>query len=332
MVTLFKKIIWILVAGYLLFSCNKKEAAKQQPVAIFEELWNVINERYALFSVKIINWDSVHTNYKSQINNSMSDQELFRILSNMLNELKDGHVALISPADTAVYAGFYTNYPRNFNYNNVIRNYLLNDYKTEGPIIYKVVAQTGYILYRSFAENITDLQLDNIFTAMSNVKGMIIDVRGNFGGNLQNARLLASRFINSKKLIKYELVKSGKGKNDFFNPQPFYLSPRATVFRGKTVILTNRSCFSSCNDFVLYLSDNLNVQIIGDVTGGGGGIPNNYILQNGWVLQFTATKTLSPSNQPVENGIAPIVNIIITPAQEAAGIDPILEKAIEILR
>lgn len=317
---------------WLLFSCTKKEQPKQLPGDVFEEVWNVMNERYALFSVKNIKWDSVYTVYKTQVSNAMNEQQLFRVLRNMLTVLKDGHVALLSPTDTAVYSGFYTNYPRNFNYSTVIKNYLFNEYKTEGPVIYKVSGETGYIFYGSFANDITEKQLSNVFEAMQNVKGLIIDVRGNTGGRLQNAQLLASHLMSSRKLVKYELIKRGKGHNDFFSGQPYYLSPSAPVFTKKTVILTNRSCFSACNDFVTYVSDILNVQSVGDTTGGGGGIPNNYVLKNGWILQYTATQTLSAAGLSVENGVIPDVSVMITPAQDVAGADPILEKAIELLR
>jgi Peptidase family S41/Tricorn protease C1 domain len=328
----FKEIFFAIACACFFSFCSKKEKAGQQPDAVFEEVWNVMNERYALFSVKNINWDSVYSVYRARVNNTMSEQQLFKTISSMLETLKDGHVALLSPADTAVYDGFYTNYLRNFNYSNIIKNYLLNEFKSEGPVIYKISGQTGYLLCRSFANEISEAQLTTIFTALQNVTGLIIDVRGNLGGSLQNAQLLASRVINSKKLVKFELVKSGKGHNEFFNPQPYYLSPSFPSFNKKVVILTNRSCFSACNDFAVYISDNLNIQSVGDVTGGGGGIPNNYILKNGWILQYTATKTLSATGLPVEDGVKPDISISITPAQEAAGIDPVLEKALELVR
>jgi C-terminal processing protease CtpA/Prc len=123
--------------------------------------------------------------------------------------------------------------------------------------------------------------------------------------------------------------KKGPGHEDFTDPQPYYLSPAGQHYNGPVVILTNRSCFSSCNDFILYMSILPNVKLMGDQTGGGGGLPRDYILSNGWKLQYTSTVTLSPAKEIVENGIQPDVNITITPIDETNGKDPILENAFQ---
>lgn len=71
---------------------------------------------------------------------------------------------------------------------------------------------------------------------------------------------------------------------------------------------------------------------MGDQTGGGGSIPYNYILANGWKVQYSATITLSSLKEPIENGIIPDISIGINPFEESSGKDPILEKAYSLLR
>ena len=44
----------------------------------------------------------------------MSNEQLFDVLSEMLNELRDGHVNLVSKDRTSQYREWYDNYPRNF--------------------------------------------------------------------------------------------------------------------------------------------------------------------------------------------------------------------------
>jgi hypothetical protein len=321
---------WMLLAVSLA-ACKKNDLAHSPP-GLFRESWQVIDERYALFPVKAVKWDSVYEAFRDRFSSGLSPQETFNQLGSMLNLLKDGHVALLSPTDTSVYTGFYKPYPANFNFGNIVKNYLLNEYKVAGGIIYKVVGQVAYIYYRSFADAATDAELEALVLAVSKLKGVIIDVRNNTGGDLRNAQRFAARFIQSARLVKYELVKSGKGHDDFHRAQAFYLDPAMPVFGQRIVILTNRACFSACNDFVMYLADDPRVQVVGDLTGGGGGIPYRFILKNGWILQYTATRTLSAKEQPVENGIAPHIYKSITPSEEAAGRDVILEKAIELLQ
>jgi Peptidase family S41/Tricorn protease C1 domain len=323
-----------LISTIMLSACRKeseKAANQRQPVRVFNELWTILDQRYALFSVKEVDWRKIHAFYADQIADNMPERDLFDTLSKMLAELKDGHVALLAPIDTSVYDRFYRDYPRNFNFRNIEVNYLKNDYKTIGPILYKVQNQVAYIYYASFAEDISEQQMQALFTELAGVKGLIIDVRNNTGGNTQNAALLAKYLMPEKTLVKYEMIKKGKEHNNFYDPQPFYIMPGNLIFTKPVVVLTNRACFSACNDFAAYVADLPNVQIVGDQSGGGGSIPENYVLGNGWKLQFSSTITLSPVLVPIENGILPDYQIDITNSEISNGKDPILEKAFQLL-
>ena len=291
-----------------------------------------MDQRYVFFPIKNINWDSTYLHYKNQVTNGMSNPELFSVIGNMLQTLKDGHVSLSCDFDTSTYEGFYELHLPNFNYNNIVNNYLKNDFQSNGPFVFKIAGDLGYIYYGSFDAGFTDTMLDSMLSVMKNTKGLIIDVRNNVGGIVENADKIFQRFLSEKKLVKYEGIKQGKTHDDFSDPIPYYLSPKGYHYSKPICVLTNRKCFSSCNDFVMYMSKLSNVKVIGDTTGGGGGIPAEYILANGWRLQYTATVTLSPLKNFIENGIAPLIAINITSIEEANGIDPILDKAIKLLQ
>jgi len=327
--------ISVLLAFTLLFTttgCEKALGVKDPSInatAVFDELWTVMDQHYSLFPYKGVDWNNMREQFRANVHDGMSETELFGVLSDMLATLKDGHITLISPVDTFTYLGFYTAYPINFNYTNIINNYLKNDVSTSGPIIYKMESGVGYLYYKTFVDDVTDQQIDKVLTEMAQTKGLIIDVRNNTGGNTQNVDRLVRRFITAKTLVKFEMDKKGPGHEDFLDPQAYYLSPGGQHYDAPVVILTNRTCFSSCNDFVLYMSGLANVRLMGDQTGGGGGIPRDYLLSNGWQLQYTSTVTLSPFQETVENGIQPDVNITITPDDELNGKDPILEAAFQ---
>ncbi len=316
-------------------SCEKAlqlKSLSKTPDAVFDDLWQALDQNYALFSVKGIDWDSVYAANKLNFDGSLNSSQLFTALIKPLEVLKDGHVTLISPDNIYTYESFRTAYLGNFNLNNVKKNHLKNSYEEVGPVIYKVDGDIGYLYYASFEQDISDAKMENVFAALSATKGLIIDVRNNSGGKSSNVERLFRRFINTKKLVRYELKKKGPGHNNFYDKEPVYLSPVGNFYNKPMVLLTNRSCFSACNDFAMYMSYLPNVTIVGDQTGGGGSIPANYLLANGWKLQYSSTVTLSPDNLPVENGIPPDVVEQITPIQEVNGQDPILEKAIKILQ
>lgn len=305
---------------------------RPNPVSVFDESWNLLNQHYALFAIKGVAWDSVYNKYRSQVTSSMTDKALFSLISSMLATLKDGHLTLISLNDTATYENFYKAFPRNFNYNNVLKYYLKNDYLTSGPVIYKIDHNVGYIYYKSFREDINAEQTDKVLKDLADTKGLIFDIRNNSGGKSDNAAAFFKRFINERKLVKYEVSKKGPGHDDFFEPEAYYISPAGNYYSHPICILTNRACFSACNDFALYMSGLSNATIVGDQTGGGGGIPYDYILANGWKIQYTATITLSPKKVSIENGVLPTFKVEITPMDENAGKDPIIEKAFQLLQ
>lgn len=326
---------FIVLLLFFFTSCEKVLDLKMpasDKVAVFDEAWKVIDQHYALFSIKGVDWNNTYNEYRPKVTNGMTDITFFRLISSMLEKLKDGHVTLISPSDTSTYEVFFTAFAANFNYSNLITNYLKNDFKTSGPAIYTIQNNVGYIYYGSFRNDILDEEIDRMMHEMKNTKGLIVDVRNNTGGKSANVDKLFQRFITEKKLLKYELIKDGAGHDDFFEPDPYYLSPAGIFYNHPVCLLTNRSCFSACNDFVLYMSGLPNVTLVGDQTGGGGGIPHDYILANGWKIQYSATSTLSAEKLSIENGILPDVNIGISSIDETNGKDPIVEKAYQLLQ
>lgn len=325
--------VLLLVLSFV--SCEKALELKDpenSPTAVFDELWKVMDRQYALFGVKGLNWDSVYQNYRPLVSAQTSEKDLFKILSNMLETLKDGHVTLVAAKDTFTYQGFYTAYSPNFNLNNVLNNYLFVQFQIIGPVILKVDNGLGYMYYRSFGDDLSDVQADSIFSELSQTHGLIIDVRGNTGGSSQNVTKIFSRFISTTAIVKYEMSKNGPGHNDFSSARAYSVGPAKQQYTNPVAVLTNRACFSACNDFVLYMSEMPNVTIIGDQTGGGGSIPQRYILANGWSIQYSSTITLSPAREPVENGIQPDINAGISTVDEFNGRDPILDRAILLLQ
>jgi C-terminal processing protease CtpA/Prc len=97
------------------------------------------------------------------------------------------------------------------------------------------------------------------------------------------------------------------------------------------VVLTNRSVYSAANDFVRTMKVLDNATIIGDRSGGGGGIPISFDLPNGWAVRLSATPMLDINFEHTEMGIEPDIKIDMAPDAEITGRDAILDKAIEYL-
>lgn len=299
------------------------------PLSNFESLWSTVDKKYTFFSFKGIDWDSVNSVYRPMITDDMTDEELFEVLFEMLSVLKDAHVNLWAPFNISRYEAVFLESPQNFNYPLLQRNYLGNDYKITGALINQIIDSVGYIYYGSFMYYVSDYDIDYVLEAFKNVKGIIIDVRDNGGGDPTNGFKLTSHFTEKKIHVLESYLKNGQGHDDFSDANHISVEPEGDFqFTKKVVVLTNRSSFSATNMFVGIMKALPNVIIMGDTTGGGGGAPAGSELPNGWSYRFSATKTLLPDGFNIENGIPPDILVYMDPADEILGIDSILERAL----
>lgn len=202
-----KRIIqWVVIALISMTSCEKaflKKDPANDPVSNFDLLWETLDKQYSYFTYKQIDWDAVYQTYRPLVYDEMNDKELFQVMSDMLFVLKDGHTNLTSSFDRSRNWEWYLNSPPNFNYDVIQRNYLGTDYRITGALINTVIDSIGYIYYGSFANPVRESDMDFVLQEFGHVKGIIIDVRNNSGGNTQNINRIASRFTDQKMISQY---------------------------------------------------------------------------------------------------------------------------------
>ncbi|MFZ4455032.1 MAG: S41 family peptidase [Bacteroidales bacterium] len=317
----------------LLLACIEEPKYSDTPRDNFEALWKIMDEHYCFFDYKAIDWNEVHDRYSKRITNSMNEEQLFGVLGEMLGELKDGHVNLYSSFDITRYWSWYEDYPANFSMDLVKKYYLGKNYLISSGVKYKLFTDNvGYIYYESFSDGIGDGNLDQVISKFSSCNGIIIDIRDNGGGSLTNVDILAARFTNERKLVGYIQHKTGKGHSDFSSLYPKYLETTGRLrFQKPVVVLTNRHCFSSANDFVSVMKQLPNVTIMGDKTGGGSGLPFNSELPNGWSIRFSASPLYDADKTQTEFGIDPDVVVETTDSDAKKGFDTIIEAARKLI-
>lgn len=303
----------------------------------FEALWKIIDNQYCFLEYKNkeygLDWDKVYKQYHNRLTEGMSHKELFQVLSEMLAELRDGHVNLVANHATSQYREWYDSYPANF-IDTIQRIYLGKDYVTTGGVKYTVFEDNiGYIYYGSFNSGIGEGNLDEILNELSICDGLIVDVRNNSGGLLTMSDRIASRFTNEKTLTGYFSYKTGPGHNDFSSPEPVYIEPATDRVRWQkpVAVLTNRRSYSSTNDFVGKMKEMPKAIIIGDKTGGGSGLPFSSELPNGWSVRFSASPMYDPHMQHLEFGIDPDIKVDMNSEDMQKGIDTIIETARKLL-
>lgn len=319
-----------------LYSCHEIEHYDNTAQGNFEALWTMLDQHYCFFEEKGINWDSIHNVYESRARLALTTGQLFEVCSDMLAELKDGHVNLSSSFNTFYYRKWWSDYPQNYNQRLVEQYYLNFNWLTAGGLQYYTLPQNiGYIRYASFANPIGDGNLDNVLHHFKQCKGLIIDVRNNGGGNMTNVETLVRRFITEKTLAGYMVHKTGPGHKDFSKPQAYYYSPPddRPLWRKPVVVLCNRSTFSAANNFVGIMKTLPGVTIAGSQSGGGSGMPLSMELPVGWSLRMSACPVLDPLGHDTENGVAPTsgCEVDLDPQLALTGIDTMIEFAIKKL-
>lgn len=330
----------ILILGLLPFfsTCITEDVPDNTPEGNFEALWRIIDTQYCFLDYKHqeygLDWDKVYGEYKNRLTPEMNNKDLFQVLAEMLEELRDGHVNLVARHETSQYREWYDSYPANF-IDTIQRIYLGKDYVVSSGMKYKILEDNiGYIHYESFSSAVGEGNLDEVLNELAICDGLILDVRNNGGGMLTLSDRWAARFTNKKVHTGYISYKTGPGHNDFSSPEAIYLEPASNRVRWQkpVAVLTNRQSYSSTNDFVNKMKQLPKVIIIGDKTGGGSGLPFSSELPNGWSVRFSASPMFDPDMNHIEFGVSPDIKVDMTSEDIHKGVDTIIETAREYLR
>ena len=331
-----RKYIYILLLLALFPSCHEVDEFPDSAQGNFEALWTVIDEHYCFLTQKGIDWDDVHDRYAAQVKPGITRQELFRVCSEMHDELRDGHVNLSTVWGTSYYRAWWSDYPQNFSLRLIQQSYFDFSYSQSSGLMYGMLdGNVGYIYYGSFSNPVGEGNLDAVLQELDTATGLIFDVRDNGGGELTNVERIVARFIAEPRCVGYIMHKTGPGHDDFSEPYPitYKPAPAGRVRWGKpVVVLTNRSTFSAANNFASVMRCLPGVTLVGATTGGGSGMPYSSELPCGWSVRFSACSMLDVEGRSTESGIEPHVAVDLDPADALQGHDTILDRAIQIIK
>ena len=187
----------------------------------------------------------------------------------------------------------------------------------EDHIGYVRVTEFDMVTYNQFVEAITDLKKQGM-------KGIIIDLRGNPGGNLSTVCQMLD-YILPEGLIVYTEDKDGKREVMTSDEEHKLEMPM-------TVLVDGRSA-SASEIFAGAIQDYQLGTLVGTTTYGKGVVQQLFDLKDGTCLKLTIAEYFTPKERNIhEKGIKPDVEVEYQYDKNNADADNQLDKAIEVLK
>jgi carboxyl-terminal processing protease len=184
----------------------------------------------------------------------------------------------------------------------------------------------GYIQITTFGDKTTPELRATLKDLMAQKPtGLIIDLRNNGGGYLQTAVEVASEFI-PKGVVLYEQY--GDGTRNTYD-----VIPGGQATKIPLVVLINEGTASASEIVSGAIQDYGRGKLVGVTSYGKGSVQNWIPLSdNQGAVRVTIAKWLTPKERSISNvGLTPDVTVEITDADRKAGLDPQLDKAVQVL-
>jgi C-terminal processing protease CtpA/Prc/Flp pilus assembly protein TadD len=287
---MYRQIVRLLVVAVLFGAVAPRFVAAQElsePEKNFEHLWKTYDRNYALFGAKHIDWDALYKVYRPRVTTKTTDDELFQIMSDMLGNLNDNHVRLTSPK-RAFQSGILGQMKmEDFSLDLVKQKYLKGKSKplVENVFDYGWLTESiGYFHFRGFGRmEQTKTAIDEIIKEFKDAKAIVVDVRGNGGGDDRVGKLIADRFADRKRLYMKTAIRNGSRHDDFTPWKYWYVEPDGPIqFTKPVILLTHRHSVSASENFALAMRVLPNVTVVGDATSGVFADVYGDRLPNGW--------------------------------------------------
>jgi carboxyl-terminal processing protease len=182
----------------------------------------------------------------------------------------------------------------------------------------------GYIYFGAFVPPVDSLFLSAIET-MQNLRGLIIDIRGNPGGDHEIGETIASKLLSEKTLFSVFRYRDSTVQVS--------VDPDPPIFKGPIVILIDVMNASASERFSACMQSIGRAEIIGEQSPGAVGPSSLKELPNGATFLYLVAQSLTPDGKVLEgNGVVPDITVPLDRKALLNGTDTQIEQAIKYLK
>jgi hypothetical protein len=334
------------------------------PEAVFDVFWTTYAEHYPFFDMKGVDWVAVRDEMRPLITDSTAPEQLFDLLADAIRPLHDTHTSL-SDEESGRREMFMRPDPELADVESVGEalnmlgqrferaveivetRYMQGDLRSfcnghlrygelPGDIAYIWLDQEGgYTDRPGFAAQLGAMEaaLDTIFTAAQDARGLILDVRKNFGGSDVLSLAMASRLATSEYVAYAKVARLDPRDPQIFTEPQERRVPTTTrpSFRGPVVELIGRYTISAGETLTqALLGREPHITRIGESTQGVFSDVQGRRLPNGWSFGLPNELFLTEDGRSFDgSGIPPDIEVpVFRLADLEAGLDPALEAAL----
>lgn len=185
----------------------------------------------------------------------------------------------------------------------VIESVESKTYEVQGKKIgYVMINNFANNTYEQFRKHVEDLEA-------SEIKGLVIDVRGNSGGYLHSVTSMLDMFL-PKGSVSYQIADK--------NATHKYTSTTSESRNYPVAVLVNRSSASASEILAVALKESYKADVVGTFTYGKGTVQTTKNLNGGGMIKYTIQKWLSPKGNWInEVGVEPTVQVELSSDYEA---------------
>jgi len=182
----------------------------------------------------------------------------------------------------------------------------------------------GYLRFNLFLLPMLD-QLRQAVKSLHDAPGIILDLRGNSGGEIAVTTALAGLFFTERSSLGVTRLRQG----ELYRP----VFPSAEAYTGQLVILTDEGTVSAAETFAAAMQENGRAKIVGRPTIGAALPSVIEALPTGARLQYAIGAYCTPKGVVIEGrGVQPDAPVEITRRDLLAGRDPVIEKAVSMIQ
>ncbi|MEI7475595.1 MAG: S41 family peptidase [bacterium] len=182
----------------------------------------------------------------------------------------------------------------------------------------------AYIKISSFLSQDASKEMLEALSKTNASKGIIIDVRGNFGGLLQNAVIISNLFMDKGTIVS---TVDRNGEKEVIKAESFMKITNKPI-----ILLVNGASASASEILSGALKDNNRAILVGEKTYGKGLVQRIIELKDGSGINVTIAKYLTPNGTDInKKGIEPNYKVAYTEKDFYQKKDPQLDKAKQLI-